>query len=142
MTIGKSFSVVLFTVLATFNTFYTPQPLLPYISDKYLVSPTTSALLLTVPFIFLCFSPVFYGALLIRSCQRFQVANGIKNNSESVIPRHFYCSSNLLQQSRPEEKCRSSRVTVCCQHYYWWPQWQTRQWLYHQHLRLADNIPN
>jgi len=66
MTIGKSFSVVLFTVLATFNTFYTPQPLLPYISDKYLVSPTTSALLLTVPFIFLCFSPVFYGALLNR----------------------------------------------------------------------------
>ena len=64
MTIGKSFGIVLFTVFATFNCFYSPQPLLPLISELYQVSPTRSALLLTIPFVLLCVSPVFYGALL------------------------------------------------------------------------------
>lgn len=64
MSIGRSFSVVLFTVFATFNTLYSPQPLLPLISEQFQVAPTTTALLLTIPFLLLCFSPVFYGALL------------------------------------------------------------------------------
>jgi len=66
LNIGRSFTVVLLTVLCTFNSFYSPQPLLPIISEKFNVAPTSSALLLTIPFVLLCFSPIIYGALLRR----------------------------------------------------------------------------
>ncbi len=66
MSISSSFIAVLLTVFASFNAMYSPQPLLPFISNTFEVTPTTSALLLTVPFVLLCFSPVLYGAVLQR----------------------------------------------------------------------------
>ncbi len=61
---NKSFAVVLINIIVVFIALYAPQPLLPFISNEFGVSATTSAWLLSIPFIFLCFSPIVFGAML------------------------------------------------------------------------------
>lgn len=68
---GLSFRIVLLTTFASFCAFYAPQPLLPLLSRQFDVSSTWSALLITVPFVFLAIAPLAYGLFLQQaSAQR------------------------------------------------------------------------
>lgn len=59
-------AIVLVTTFVVFSSFYAPQPLLPFFSQHFSVSATTTAWLVTAPFLVLCAAPLFYGALLQR----------------------------------------------------------------------------
>lgn len=66
----KHLWVVLLATFVTFCTFYAPQPLLPFFSIHFGVPATSSALLITVTFIFLCIAPMVVGYLLGRASAR------------------------------------------------------------------------
>jgi len=67
----SSFNIVLFTTFVCFCSFYAPQPLLPMFSTVFGIHSTTSAWLLTLPFICLAVGPILVGSVLQRaSAQR------------------------------------------------------------------------
>ena len=60
----KNLLIALCTTFLSFCTLYTPQPMLPLLSAEFGVSPTASALLVTVTLAPLGFAPIVYGYFL------------------------------------------------------------------------------
>ncbi|MDB4222957.1 MFS transporter [Granulosicoccus sp.] len=67
---GIGFWLVLCAAFTGFCAFYAPQPLLPAFSTAYGVPATTSAWLLTAPFLALACGPILVGAILQRVSAR------------------------------------------------------------------------
>lgn len=73
---GRSFSLALVTTFAAFAALYAPQPLLPFFSQHYDVSPPRVALLITVTMVALAIAPLGIGIWLQRySAQRLLVVS-------------------------------------------------------------------
>ena len=64
MTTDKNLLIAMCTTFLTFCTLYAPQPLLPLLSAEFGVSPTDSALLITVTLVPLGLAPIVYGYFL------------------------------------------------------------------------------
>lgn len=90
----KNLLIALCTTFLSFCTLYTPQPLLPLLSAEFGVSPTDSALLVTVTLAPLGLAPIVYGyflqAIPARSMLRVAVFLLIVNQLAFLAATEFW----------------------------------------------------